>query len=332
MNISRVLVTGGAGYIGAHVINVLIKQKYKVIVFDNLSTGKRKHLPKNVILVRKSILNNKAVKQTFEQYKPQAIIHLAALKSAGESMQDAIPYSDTNIIGTINILRAMIEYKTPNIIFSSTAAVYGEPQYLPIDEEHTKNPINYYGATKLIIENIIHWYSQIYGINYVILRYFNAAGHMPSSKINIIEPNPQNLIPIVLEVAQRKRKKLQIFGNGYPTPDGTCLRDYIHVSDLAKAHFLSLKYLNAKNKSITINLGTGRSYSVLEIYNIACQITQRNIPMEIIEKRHGDSASLYAKSILALKTLNWVPQYNNISEIIQHAWDSYLRIEKIKSK
>lgn len=325
MGIKKVLVIGGAGYIGAHTVESLLTHGFNVVVFDNLSTGKSEHLPPNVELIKNSILNNTALNKAFESYKPDAIIHFAALKAAGESMTDAVSYSDVNIVGTINILKAMVAHQVKHIVFSSSAATYGEPQYLPMDENHIQNPTNYYGATKVIMEQIISWYSKVYDINYVALRYFNAAGHTPSSALTIVEQNPQNLIPVILETAIGKRDIFRIFGNDYPTPDGTCLRDYIHVCDLAEGHSLSLKYLESHNDSLTLNLGTGRSFSVLEIYNVACEITKKEIPMEIVERRQGDPTTVYAKSVLADKMLKWKPQYTEIREIIKHAWASYIR-------
>lgn len=330
MQISKILVTGGAGYIGSHVVESLQKHGYQVIVLDNLYSGKKQNLPPNITFIKASILSINALRQAFTQYNPDAVIHLAALKAAGESMVDAISYSDTNIIGTINVLKVMLTHKVKYFVFSSSAAVYGEPQYLPIDEEHILSPTNYYGATKLIMENIIRWYSKVYELKYTTLRYFNAAGHMPYSKLTIVEPDPQNLIPIVLEVATGKRKKLQIFGNDYATHDGTCVRDYIHVCDLAEAHVLSLKYMEQDEESLELNLGTGKGYSVQEIYNAACQITQQTIPMEYTDKRFGDSAELYAKSVLAHKKLKWIPQYTNIETILQHSWNAYLKHAKLK--
>lgn len=328
MNISRVLVIGGAGYIGAHTVDSMLSHGYAVTVFDNLLTGKKEHLSKEVSFIKGSILNITALNKAFEESKPDAVIHLAALKAAGESMRDGVAYSDTNIVGTINILKAMIKYNIHHIVFSSTAATYGEPQYLPMDEEHLQMPTNYYGATKLIVETIFEWYAKIYDINYASLRYFNAAGHTPSTKFTVIEQNPQNLIPIILETALGIRKTLQIFGNDYPTHDGTCLRDYIHVCDIAEAHALSLQYLSEHTDSLQLNLGTGNSFSVLEVYKMACEITKIDIPMEFVERRHGDPDSVYAKSILAYKKIKWKPQYNKLEDMIEHAWLSYLRYGK----
>ena len=317
-----VLVIGGAGYIGSHVVDMLIKYGYEAVVFDDLSTGKIKHIPSSVPIVKASILNKSALSKTFIKYNPDSVIHLAAKKAVGESMVKGDIYSDTNIIGTINLLHTMIKYNVKKIVFSSTAAVYGMPQYLPIDEEHVKNPMSYYGETKVIVETLLKWYSTIYNLQYTALRYFNAAGHMTGSSIKVIEKNPQNLIPIILEVALGIRQKLQIYGNDYDTDDGTCIRDYIHVSDLAEGHVLSLKHMDKQESSHVFNLGTGKGASVLEVYNTACEIVGTKIPMEFVDRRDGDMATLYAKSLHAQKTLHWTPHYTDIRTIIQHAWDA----------
>lgn len=322
---TRVLIIGGAGYIGSHVVNFLLNSHYSVAVYDNLSTGRKEHIKKNMPFYKASILNKKAIVKAFEEFKPHAIVHLAAEKSVAKSMTDANTFSDTNVIGTINILSSMQRCGIKYIVFSSSAAVFGIPQYVPIDENHPTNPINYYGATKKIMEEIMHWYDRIYGIKYTALRYFNAAGHTPTSDITVIEKDPQNLIPIILETAQKKRKLFHIFGKNYNTIDGTCVRDYIHVCDLADAHVKSIEYLQEKNKSITLNLGTGRGFSVKQVYETACKVTNMDIPMAFTKPRVGDPGELYAKAQKAQRILGWKPQYKKLEEIISHMWHAYQR-------
>ncbi len=319
----KILVVGGAGYIGSHVVKSLRDLSYNVAVYDNFSTGRKEHIKKNVSFYKASILNKKALVAAFEEFKPLAIVHLAAEKSVAKSMHDVNTFSDTNIIGTINILRSMQLCNIKNIVFSSSAAVFGEPQYLPIDENHPTNPINYYGATKKIMEEIMHWYDVVYGIKYCALRYFNAAGHSPDSDIRVIEKEPQNLIPIILETAQKKRKLFHIFGKNHKTIDGTCIRDYIHVCDLADAHVKSIEYLQNKNNSAIFNLGTGKGFSVKQVYDAACKVTNISIPMTFVKSRAGDPGELYAKSKKAQKILGWKPQYKKIEEIISHMWRAY---------
>ncbi len=324
---TRVLVIGGAGYIGSHVAKDLLDSQYHVAVYDNLLTGRKQNIPTGAQFYKASILNKKALLGAFEDFKPHAVVHLAAEKSVGKSMVDANAFSDTNIIGTINILQSMHQCGTNHIVFSSSAAVFGAPQYLPIDEKHPQNPINYYGATKKIMEEILHWYDVVYGIRYSALRYFNAAGHTPQEDMVIVEKNAQNLIPIILETAQKKRDVFQIFGKNYKTVDGTCIRDYIHVCDLADAHVKSITYLQEKNSSITLNLGTGRGFSVKQVYDAACKVTNIDIPVKFAKPRAEDPSELYAKANKAQRVLGWKPQYKKLEEIISHMWQSYERMK-----
>lgn len=327
---NKVLVIGGAGYIGSHVVKSLLQNQYTVAVFDDLSTGRKEHIKTGASFYKGSITNKEDLINVFETFKPDAIIHLAAEKSVGKSMSNANAFSDKNIIGTINILQAMEKFGTKNIIFSSSAAIFGKPQYLPIDENHPAHPINYYGATKKIMEEIMHWYDVVYGIKFSALRYFNAAGHTPDSDITVIEKDAQNLIPVILETAQGKRDMFHIFGNTYNTSDGTCIRDYIHVSDLADAHIKSIEYLNEKKESIVLNLGTGKGFSVQEVYDVACKITGIKIPVSIDKPREGDPPELYAQSTKAQELLGWKPQYKKLDEIITHMWKAYCLNENSK--
>ncbi|MCX7725475.1 MAG: UDP-glucose 4-epimerase GalE [Chitinispirillaceae bacterium] len=318
----KVLVLGGAGYIGSHVVRELLDSGYSVTVFDNLSTGSKDNLFSEAEFVEGDILNSKAIKNVMKK-RFDAIFHFAALKAAGESMIIPQKYSENNICGTINILNAATESKVKYFVFSSSAAVYGEPEYLPLDEEHPTHPQNYYGFTKLEIERILFWYDKLCNIKFAALRYFNAAGYDIKKRIYGLERNPQNLLPIVMEVAVKARPYLNIFGNDYPTRDGTGIRDYIHVNDLASAHLKALEYLISKNESITVNLGNEKGISVLEIVEEARRITGREIPIKITDRRAGDSAIVYSSSAKANRLLGWKAQYSDVETLIRSMWEVY---------
>lgn len=318
----NVVVFGGAGYIGSHVVRELLDHGYKVTVFDNLSTGTKDNLFVEADFVEGDILDSKAVRNVLSK-KVDAIFHFAALKAAGESMIIPQKYSDNNISGTINILNAAIDAKVKYFVFSSSAAVYGEPKYLPIDEEHPTNPNNYYGFTKLEIERILSWYDKLCDIKFAALRYFNAAGYDIKKRIYGLERNPQNLLPIVMEVAVGIRPYVNVFGNDYPTKDGTGVRDYIHVNDLATAHLKSLEYIISKNESLTVNLGNEKGISVLEIIDKARSITGKDIPIKITSRRVGDSAIVYSSSEKANKILGWKAQHSDVETLIMSMWEVY---------
>jgi len=311
----KVLVTGGAGYVGSHVTYELCDNGYDVIVVDNLSTGSLDNIDKRADFIQTSFveINSKIYKEI------DCVIHLAALKAAGESMENPLKYSKHNIIDSISLINNCVENNIKKFIFSSTAAVYGNPQYLPIDENHPLNPINYYGFTKLIIENHLKWYNQIKGIKVACLRYFNAAGYDIYNRIISTEKHPQNLIPIVMEVASSKRDKINVFGQDYDTPDGTCLRDYIHVNDLARGHVKAIEKLNLFEKVIT-NLATGNSHSVLDVINKTINISNKEISYEITGRRSGDTGALYAKSN---NILGYENKYSDLDTIIKTTWDLY---------
>ena len=251
------------------------------------------------------------------------IIHLAAFKAAGESMTAPEKYSVNNISGTINIVNSACRAGIKNIVFSSSAAVYGEPLYNPIDEEHPLNPENYYGYTKMQIEQLLSWYDRLKDLKSASLRYFNAAGYDPEGRINGLENNPANLLPIIMETASGVRKKLDIFGNDYPTPDGSCIRDYVHVTDLAYAHYMAMEYLLNKKKSFTVNLGSGKGISVLEMLEKARKETSMPIPAEITARRPGDPANLVAKSGKAEKLLGWRAKNSTAEILISSSWAIY---------
>ena len=316
----RVLVTGGAGYIGSHVVLELCEKGYEVVVLDNLSSGNKSAVDKRAKFINGSTLNISDIELGLE--KVEAVIHLAAFKAAGESMLDPIKYSQNNILGSINLLNAIIKHKINSFVFSSTAAVYGYPEYLPLDENHPLEPINYYGFTKLEIEKILHWYSDLKGLKFAALRYFNAAGYDINGRLNFLEKNPANLIPTTMEVASGMRNKMHVFGNDYNTHDGTGLRDYIHVSDLAEAHLKALDFLN-NNNNIKVNLSSGERHSVIDVIDMTKKISGKEINYEIVERRPGDPAELYASSDLAYDALHWKPKYSDLKTLIESTWNVY---------
>lgn len=318
-----ILVIGGAGYIGSHVVLEFCNKGENVFVFDNLSTGDLENIDSRAQFINGSILNINELDLVFSKVKPSTVLHFAALKAAGESMDIPESYSETNIIGSLNILNTMVRYGVKNIIFSSTAAVYGEPNYLPVDENHTTNPINFYGYTKKSIEEYIVWYSRLKGINHAILRYFNAAGYDPKGRIKGLERNPQNLLPIIMEILINKRTELNIFGNDYDTADGTCERDYIHVSDLATAHYLSYQNLISKNENILLNLATGDKYSVLDVVNGCEKYLGKKIKYKFTKRREGDSEVLFSKSSLAESKLGWKPQNSDLKSLLTSMYNIY---------
>ena len=317
----KILVTGGAGYIGSHVVLDLLEADHDVIILDDLSLGVELNIHSDAQFIFGSTLDNEALKVCFRD-QVDAVIHLAAFKAAGESMTDPEKYSKNNISGTINLLNAMTDHGVHTFVFSSSAAVYGYPEYLPIDEDHPTDPINYYGFTKLVIESFLEWYGKLRGLKYVSLRYFNAAGYDPKGRILGLEQNPANLLPIVMEVASGERDKMEVFGDDYDTPDGTGVRDYIHVSDLASAHVKALDYLQSGD-SIMVNLATGEGYSVLDVIEKAREITGHSIPYEITARREGDPAKLIATSESAGELLDWEPKLSDLESLLKTTWRVY---------
>lgn len=325
----KVLVIGGAGYIGSHVVKELMAKGHQITVFDNLSSGLKQNLFKGNGFIKGDILNIKALDKAFAKGF-DAFIHLAAFKAAGESMVCPEKYSVNNISGTINILNSAVSHGCLKMVFSSSAATFGEPQYLPIDENHPQNPENYYGFTKLEIERFMGWYDKIKGLKFAALRYFNAAGYDPEGVLYGLEKNPANLLPVMMEVAAGIREKLKVFGNDYPTRDGTCIRDYIHVTDLARAHVMALEYISSKNESLTLNLGTGNGITVTEMLAATRRITGKEIPADYVERRAGDPAQLTAKSDLAFEKLGWKAEYSDVDTLIDSTWKAYKKYYKIQ--
>ena len=316
----KILVTGGAGYIGSHVVLSLCDNGEDVVVLDDLSSGTQNAIDDRAKFILGSTLNKKDTDTALDGV--DVVIHLAAFKAAGESMLYPAKYSQNNIVGTINLINSMIDQDVNNFIFSSTAAVYGYPEYLPLDENHPLNPINYYGFTKLEIERILDWYNNLTGLKYAALRYFNAAGYDKEGRINHLEKNPQNLIPIVMEVASGFREKLKVFGNDYDTKDGTGMRDYIHVTDLAKAHIKAIDYLK-DHDSLTMNLATGDSHSVLDVIEMAERITNKEILYDFVDRREGDPGQLFSSSSIASNLLDWQPECSDLKSIIKDTWQVY---------
>ena len=316
----NILVTGGAGYIGSHVVLDLLDSGHEVTVLDDLSLGFEKNVDVRAKFIRGSTLSEQDLKTAFS-IGPDAVIHLAAWKAAGESMVHPGKYSINNIIGTLKLLMAMVDSGVQKMIFSSSAAIYGYPEYLPVDEKHRTDPINYYGYTKLAIEDNLRWYSRLKGISFVSLRYFNAAGYDSKNRVTEPEQNPQNLLPIVMEVAMGIRDKLKIFGDDYNTADGTCIRDYIHVSDLASAHTKAIHFLQREGKDLLVNLGTGCGHSVLDVVREAKQITKHPIPSEFVERRPGDPEELIASFEMATDVLKWTPVHSGLNHILHTMWE-----------
>ncbi len=318
----RILVIGGAGYIGSHVTRAFLDRGYEVTVFDNLQSGLRENLFADATFVHGDIMRPEQLRAVMaEGY--DGCVHLAALKAAGQSMLKPEVYSEANIAGTINILSQASAAGILRIIFSSSAAVYGNPQYLPIDEDHPKEPENFYGFTKLEIERLLAWYDQLKGMRYSAIRYFNAAGYDVRGRIKGLELNPENLLPIVMETAAGIRSKLSIYGDDYPTRDGSCIRDYVHVSDLAEAHVSAFEYLLHHDKSITVNLGSQTGVSVLEMVERARAISGREIVSEITGRRAGDPSELVASSARARELLGWVPEYSDVDTLVSSTWKMY---------
>ncbi len=316
----RILVIGGAGYIGSHVQKQLLEDGFEVVVFDNLSSGDIVNVFEASTFIKGDILVEEDIEKAMSM-NIKGVIHLAAHKAVGESMLSPDKYAKNNICGAINVLNAMVKYGVKHIVFSSSAAVYGIPLYTPIDEKHPICPINYYGYTKRAIEENMEWFYKLGKLNFVALRYFNAVGYAKDKSIRGKEKNSQNLMPIVMEAATGRRDGFSIFGNDYDTKDGTCVRDYVHVSDLAKAHSLSLTKLFGTNVSYTLNLGTGVGTSVKEIVDATEKVIGKKLKYSYAPRRDGDPAIIMAKSDLAYNVLGWKPSYKNIEDIISTVWN-----------
>ncbi|CAM3375756.1 UDP-glucose 4-epimerase GalE [Streptococcus pluranimalium] len=317
-----VLVLGGAGYIGSHMVDRLVETTDEtVVVVDNLVTGHRSAVHPAAKFYEGDLADKDFMRQVFQEHpEVDAVIHFAAFSLVAESMTDPLKYFDNNTVGMVKLLEVMNECGVKNIVFSSTAATYGIPEELPIKETTPQRPINPYGESKLMMETIMKWADQAYGIKFVPLRYFNVAGDKPDGSIGEDHRPETHLLPIVLQVALGQREKISIFGSDYDTKDGTNVRDYVHPFDLADAHLLAVKYLREGNESTAFNLGSSTGFSNLEIVEAARRVTGKEIPLEMADRRPGDPDSLIAESSKARQVLGWKPQFDNIEKIIETAW------------
>lgn len=328
-----ILVTGGAGYIGSHCVMALLENNNDVVIFDNLSTGHIETVQTlqkygNVEFQQGDLTNFDDINSVFKNFNIEKVVHFAAFSQVGESVVNPQKYYINNVCGTINLLRAMLENNVKKIVFSSTAATYGEPVYIPIDEKHPQNPINPYGQSKLMIEKIMDDYNKAYGLKSVRLRYFNVAGADLESRIGEWHDPETHLIPNILKSTFNNGKTFQMFGDDYDTKDGTCVRDYINVEDLAQAHLLALKYLDEGGETNFFNLGTNDGNTVKEVFAACEKVTQKDIPVEMKPRRAGDPASLVADNNKAKENLNWNPKHT-LEESIQSA---YTWEEKLQNK
>lgn len=320
-----ILIVGGAGYIGAHVNKELNLQGYETVVFDNLSFGHRDFV-KWGLFEGGDLGDIEEIRRLFKKYPIEAVMHFAAFTYVGESVENPQKYYLNNLRNTLNLLEVMLEEEVKNFVFSSTCATYGTPEEIPITEKHPQKPINPYGKGKLMVEQILADYSQAYDFNYVSLRYFNAAGADPDAEIGELHQPETHLIPLTLDAAAGRREDIRIFGTDYPTPDGTCIRDYIHVLDLADAHIKALKYLQKGEKSDVFNLGNGQGFSVREVIETTQNVTGREIKVKEVERRPGDPPILVGSSSKAQNILGWQPAYRDLDRIIQTAWKWHQKI------
>ncbi|WP_083801061.1 UDP-glucose 4-epimerase GalE [Methylovorus sp. MP688] len=315
----KVLVVGGAGYIGSHMVKMLLGEGHDVITFDNLSSGYRDAVVGGTF-VQADLADKAALDEVFVKHAPDAVMHFASYIQVGESVRHPDKYYLNNFTNTMNLLDAMVKNGVNYFIFSSTAAVFGEPEYVPIDEAHAKNPLNPYGRSKLMVEQALGDYERAYGIKSVCLRYFNAAGADPEGQLGERHEPETHLIPLVLQAISGRRDNITVFGRDYDTPDGTCIRDYIHIVDLCSAHSLALRKLMETNISRRYNLGNGAGFSVQEVIAAAQKVTGKPIKVAEGERREGDPARLVADASLARSELGWKPVYADLDTIIQHAW------------
>ncbi|AKL95970.1 UDP-glucose 4-epimerase GalE [Clostridium aceticum] len=314
-----ILVCGGAGYIGSHTVAALLEKNEEVVIIDHLEKGHKEAVLGGKLYIG-DLRDTEFLDKVFAENKIEAVIHFAAFSLVGESMEEPFKYYDNNVYGTLRLLEAMNKYHVKKIVFSSTAATYGEPKRVPIKEEEETIPTNPYGETKLAVEKILKWGEVAYGINYIVLRYFNVAGAHKSGKIGEDHSPETHLIPIILQVALGKREKIMIYGEDYPTKDGSCIRDYIHVMDLADAHILAVDKLRKGDRSATYNLGNGEGFSVKGVIEVARKVTGHAIPAEVAGRRPGDPAILIASSEKIITELGWNPKHASLEEIIASAW------------
>ena len=316
-----ILVVGGAGYIGSHVVKALRDAGRQPVVFDNLSTGLRENLFPDIPFIHGDLLIPEQVRDAMRGIR--SVVHLAALKAAGDSMLEPERYALHNLNGTVNLLHAAGTAGVRHFVFSSSAAVYGEPQYLPLDENHPTEPSNFYGQTKLQIEMLLSWFSRLRDMRYAGLRYFNAAGYDPDGEVRGLEKEPNNLLPLVLETLLGWRENLEVYGTDYDTEDGSCIRDYIHVSDLADAHLRALSFLEEQDVDLVLNLGTSKGISVLEILDAAKKVSGMDLPVILSDRRPGDPAVVLASAEKAERLLEWSPAFSDVETILKTMLTAY---------
>ena len=316
-----ILVVGGAGYIGSHVVKALRDAGRQPVVFDNLSTGLRENLFPEIPFIHGDLLIPEQICTAMRGIR--SVIHLAALKAAGDSMLEPERYALHNLNGTVNLLHAAGTAGVRHFVFSSSAAVYGEPQYLPLDENHPTEPANFYGQTKLQIEMLLSWFSRLRNMRYAGLRYFNAAGYDPDGEVRGLEKEPNNLLPLVLETLLGWRENLEVYGTDYDTEDGSCIRDYIHVSDLADAHLRALNFLEEHDEDLVLNLGTSKGISVLEILDAARKVSGMDLPVILSDRRPGDPAVVLASAEKAERLLEWSPAFSDVETILKTMLAAY---------
>lgn len=314
-----ILVVGGAGYIGSHMCLLLEQQGVEFLILDDLSSGRREAVD-GFELIEGRLDDLELLSSIFGSHEITTVMHFAAFIEVGESVKNPAKYYQNNVHATQKLLDCMVAHDVKQFIFSSTAAIFGTPEYTPIDENHPKQPINPYGRTKWMVEQILADYEQAYGLKSVCLRYFNAAGADPAGRTGECHNPETHLIPLVLQAASGRRDAITIFGDCYQTPDGTCVRDYVHVEDLSRAHLLAVRYLTESGKSGRFNLGNGRGFSVREVIDVSERVTGRKIKVVAGERRDGDPGVLVADSTQAREVLGWTPRYKDLSEIVQHAW------------
>ena len=320
-----VLVLGGAGYIGSHAVDQLITKGYDVAVVDNLKTGHKESLPDKARFYQGDIRDKAFMEDVFTKENIEGVIHFAASSLVGESMEIPLDYFNNNVYGTQVVLEVMEKYNVKSIIFSSSAATYGEPKVIPIEETAATNPESTYGETKLMMEKMLKWCDKAYGMRFVALRYFNVAGAKLDGTIGEDHNPESHLLPIILQTALGQREKFTIYGEDYETPDGTCIRDYVHVVDLIDAHILALEYLQAGNSSNTFNLGSSTGFSVKQMLEAAREVTGKEIPATVVSRRAGDPSTLIAASDKAREVLGWKPQYTDVNKIIESAWNWHVK-------
>ena len=315
----KILVVGGAGYIGSHMVKMLVDSDHEPVTFDDLSCGFREAVLGGEF-IQGSIADREAIAHVLVSHRFDAVMHFASFIQVGESVRNPSIYYRNNLSNTLNLLDAMVAANVKRFIFSSTAAIFGEPVYVPIDEKHPQKPMNPYGASKQMVERALQDYDRAYGLRSVCLRYFNAAGAHPDAAIGERHEPETHLIPLLLQAASGRRESVQVFGRDYDTPDGTCIRDYVHVSDLCKAHLLALEFLERSNESAAFNLGNGDGFSVLEVIAAVEKVLGRKVKVVDAPRRAGDPARLVADSRAARERLGWSPAYREIEVIVEHAW------------